>query len=99
MKARPAVLRCRSPTASWIAAGMAYRMAAPTPASHTKGRPPRACLAKKFHDAWAIAVAEAVLANGGRLLMERTAIPGVGELIFFEDPAGNVAGAMQYARH
>lgn len=44
------------------------------------------------------AAAEAVLANGGRLLMERTAIPGVGELIFFEDPAGNVAGAMQYAR-
>src|SRR3954453_18940602 len=37
------------------------------------------------------AAAEAVLANGGRVLMERTAIPGVGELIFFEDPAGNVA--------
>ena len=44
------------------------------------------------------AVAEAVVANGGRLLMERTAIPGVGELIFFEDPAGNVAGAIQFAR-
>ena len=43
------------------------------------------------------AVAEAVVANGGRLLMERTTIPGVGELVFFEDPAGNVAGAMQYA--
>jgi predicted enzyme related to lactoylglutathione lyase len=43
-------------------------------------------------------VAEAVLAHGGRLLMERTTIPGVGDLIFFEDPAGNVAGAMQYAR-
>ena len=25
-------------------------------------------------------------------------IPGVGELVFFEDPAGNVAGAIQYAR-
>ena len=24
--------------------------------------------------------------------MERTTIPGVGELIFFEDPGGNVAG-------
>ena len=44
------------------------------------------------------AVAEAVVAHGGRLLMERTTIPGVGDLIFFEDPAGNVAGAMQYAR-
>jgi uncharacterized protein len=44
------------------------------------------------------AVADAVLANGGRLLMDRTTIPGVGELIFFEDPGGNVAGAMQYAR-
>ena len=44
------------------------------------------------------AVAEAVVANGGRLLMERTTIPGVGELIFFEDPSGNVAGAMQFAR-
>jgi hypothetical protein len=30
--------------------------------------------------------------------MERTTIPGVGDLVLFEDPAGNVAGAMQYAR-
>ena len=44
------------------------------------------------------AVEAAVLANGGRVLMQRTTIPGVGELIFFEDPGGNVAGAMQYAR-
>ena len=44
------------------------------------------------------AAAAAVLANGGRLLMERTTIPGVGDLIFFQDPGGNVAGAMQYAR-
>jgi uncharacterized protein len=43
------------------------------------------------------AVARAVVANGGRLVMERTTIPGVGELIFFEDPAGNVAGAIQFA--
>jgi uncharacterized protein len=42
------------------------------------------------------AVAAAVLANGGRIVMERTTIPGVGDLIFFEDPSGNVAGAMQY---
>jgi len=44
------------------------------------------------------AVAAAVAAHGGRVVMERTTIPGVGELIFFEDPGGNVAGAMQYAR-
>jgi uncharacterized protein len=43
------------------------------------------------------AVAAAVSANGGRVVMERTTIPGVGDLIFFEDPAGNVAGAIQYA--
>lgn len=42
------------------------------------------------------AVAAAVVANGGRILMEKTTIPGVGDLIFFADPEGNVAGAMQY---
>jgi uncharacterized protein len=42
------------------------------------------------------AVAEAVVANGGRIVMERATIPGVGHLIFFEDPAGNVAGAMEH---
>ncbi len=41
-------------------------------------------------------VAAAVRANGGRVLMERTTIVGVGHLIFFEDTEGNVAGAMQY---
>jgi hypothetical protein len=44
------------------------------------------------------AVAAAVVANGGRVVMERATIPGVGDLVFFEDPAGNVAGAIQYAR-
>jgi hypothetical protein len=42
------------------------------------------------------AVAEAVVANGGRVVMERTTIPGVGDLVFFEDPSGNVAGAISY---
>jgi predicted enzyme related to lactoylglutathione lyase len=42
------------------------------------------------------AVAAAVTANGGRILMEKTAIPGVGELVFFADPGGNVAGAIRY---
>ena len=41
-------------------------------------------------------VAAAVRANGGRVLMERVTIVGVGHLIFFEDTEGNVAGAMQY---
>lgn len=42
------------------------------------------------------AVASAVVANGGRILMEKATIPGVGHLIWFEDSEGNVAGAMQY---
>jgi predicted enzyme related to lactoylglutathione lyase len=41
-------------------------------------------------------VGHAVVANGGRVLMEKTTITGVGDLIWFEDPAGNVAGAMRY---
>lgn len=41
-------------------------------------------------------VAAAVQSNGGRILMEKTTIVGVGDLIFFEDPEGNVAGAMRY---
>ena len=28
--------------------------------------------------------------------MDKTTITGVGALIWFEDPAGNAAGAMQY---
>jgi uncharacterized protein len=42
------------------------------------------------------AVARAVVAHGGRLVMDRATIPGVGDLIFFEDPSGLVAGAMEY---
>jgi predicted enzyme related to lactoylglutathione lyase len=41
-------------------------------------------------------VAAAVRASGGRILMERTVLTGIGELIFFQDPEGNVAGAMRY---
>lgn len=41
-------------------------------------------------------VAAAVKANGGRIVMEKSTIPGVGDLIFFEDPEGNIAGAMRY---
>jgi uncharacterized protein len=41
-------------------------------------------------------VAAAVRANGGRVVMEKVTITGVGDLIFFEDTEGNVAGAMRY---
>lgn len=42
------------------------------------------------------AVVEAAVANGGRVLLEPTAIPDVGELAFVRDPEGNVVGAMRY---
>jgi predicted enzyme related to lactoylglutathione lyase len=41
-------------------------------------------------------VASEIRASGGRILMEKTTIAGVGELIFFADPEGNVVGAMRY---
>jgi predicted enzyme related to lactoylglutathione lyase len=34
--------------------------------------------------------------HGGRVLMPRSEIPGVGELVFLADPSGNVTGAMRY---
>jgi predicted enzyme related to lactoylglutathione lyase len=37
-----------------------------------------------------------VEAAGGRVLMPRVRIEGVGDLTYFEDPEGNVVGAMQY---
>lgn len=42
------------------------------------------------------AVATAATATGGRVLMERTTIAGVGHLVWLADPSGNVVGAMQY---
>jgi predicted enzyme related to lactoylglutathione lyase len=42
------------------------------------------------------ATARSVLAEGGRIIMERTTVTGVGHLVWFADPSGNVAGAMQY---
>jgi uncharacterized protein len=45
------------------------------------------------------AIASAVGAHGGRVVMERTRIPDVGDLMFFADPSGNVAGAMRYEVH
>ena len=40
--------------------------------------------------------ARAASASGGRILMERTTITGVGHLVWLADPSGNVVGAMQY---
>ena len=42
------------------------------------------------------ATEKAVLANGGKTLLERSVIVGVGTLMFFQEPGGNVFGAMQY---
>lgn len=41
----------------------------------------------------------AIQANGGKIVMQKSTIVGVGDLIFFEDTEGNVAGAMQYDQH
>ncbi len=39
---------------------------------------------------------EAVLGSGGKVVMQRSMIAGVGTLMFFADTEGNVFGAMQY---
>jgi predicted enzyme related to lactoylglutathione lyase len=44
------------------------------------------------------AVLGRVLGLGGRILMERSTIPGVGDLAFLADPSGNLIGVIQYAR-
>jgi len=41
-------------------------------------------------------VASEVVAAGGKVLMERSTIAHVGHLQFFEDPEGNLFGAMEY---
>jgi len=41
-------------------------------------------------------VAKAATAHGGRVVMDRTTITGVGDLVFVADPSGNVIGAMRY---
>ncbi len=41
-------------------------------------------------------IAKAVVSSGGEIVMEKTTIAGVGDLIFFKDTEGNVAGAMRY---
>ena len=41
-------------------------------------------------------IAAAVTKNGGKITMEKSQIPTVGELIYFDDPEGNRVGAMKY---
>ena len=42
--------------------------------------------------------AKAVVANGGKTIMEKSIILGVGALMFFEDTEGNAFGAIQFDR-
>jgi len=42
------------------------------------------------------AIAAAVKKHGGKITMEKSPIPTVGELIYFDDPEGNRVGAMKY---
>ncbi|HEY2751440.1 VOC family protein [Phenylobacterium sp.] len=44
------------------------------------------------------ATVAAIEANGGTILMQPVVIETVGELIYFRDSEGNVAGAMKYMR-
>jgi predicted enzyme related to lactoylglutathione lyase len=44
------------------------------------------------------AVTAAALAAGGRVLMDKTTIEGVGDLVWLADPSDNVVGAMRYER-
>jgi uncharacterized protein len=41
-------------------------------------------------------VTDAALSAGGWVVMERTTISGVGDLVYVADPSGNVVGAMRY---
>ena len=43
-----------------------------------------------------LAAEAAVLKAGGKIVMPRTILAGVGTLFFFEDTEGNIMGAMQY---
>lgn len=42
------------------------------------------------------AIEAAVKGAGGKVIMERSVIVGVGTLMWFQDPEGNAFGAMQY---
>lgn len=40
-------------------------------------------------------IERAVVARGGKIALPKMAIPGVGWLLYFQDPDGNLMGAMQ----
>ena len=40
--------------------------------------------------------AAAIEKNGGKIVMQICTLAGIGQLLFFEDPEGNLLGAMQY---
>lgn len=40
--------------------------------------------------------ARAVLANGGKTVLDKSIIVGVGALMFFQDPEGNAFGAIEF---
>jgi predicted enzyme related to lactoylglutathione lyase len=42
------------------------------------------------------ATAAAITANGGAIVMQICTLAGIGRLLFFQDPEGNLAGAMEY---
>jgi predicted enzyme related to lactoylglutathione lyase len=42
------------------------------------------------------ATADAIEKHGGKIVMPICTLAGVGRLLFFQDPEGNLAGAMQY---
>jgi len=42
------------------------------------------------------ATAAAIEKNGGKIVMQICTLAGIGRLLFFQDPEGNIAGAMQY---
>lgn len=45
------------------------------------------------------ATAAAIEAHGGVIVMPLCTLAGVGQLLFFRDPGGTIAGAMQYESH
>lgn len=42
--------------------------------------------------------AKAAEANGGKIVLAKTILPTAGELVFIQDPEGNVVGAMKYEK-
>jgi len=40
--------------------------------------------------------AKSIETNGGKIVMPICELNGIGQLLFFEDPDGNIAGAMRY---